>query len=52
MPGFFSLLLSFEAVDGERIYGLGQHAAFSWDPSYPAQLDQKGVEGKEEAQLC
>ena len=43
VPGFFSLGLSFEAVEGERIYGLGQHAAFSWDPNYPAQLDQKGV---------
>lgn len=43
VPGFFSLGLSFEAVDGERIYGLGQHAAFSWDPNFPAQLDQKGV---------
>eukprot|EP00329_Picozoa_sp_Boothbay-MS584-11_P006113 52143_4 len=43
LPGFFFLALSFEAVEGERIYGLGQHAAFSWDPDYPAQLDQKGV---------
>ena len=25
VPGFFSLDLSFEATDGERIYGLGQH---------------------------
>lgn len=43
VPGFFSLGLSFEAVEGERIYGLGQHAAFSWDPNFPVKLDQKGV---------
>jgi alpha-D-xyloside xylohydrolase len=43
VPGFFSLELSFEAVEGERIYGLGQHAAFSWDPNFPVQLDQKGL---------
>ena len=43
VPGFFSLGLSFEAVEGERIYGLGQHAAFGWDPNFPVQLDQKGV---------
>ena len=43
IPGFFSLELSFEAMEGERIYGLGQHAAFSWDPNFPVQLDQKGV---------
>ena len=33
VPGFLSLHLSFEAVEGERIYGLGQHAAFAWDKS-------------------
>ena len=43
VAGFFSLDLAFEAVEGERVYGLGQHAAFSWDPNFPAQLDQKGV---------
>ena len=45
VPGFLSLDLSFEAVEGERIYGLGQHAAFSWDHDFPinGQLDQKGV---------
>lgn len=43
--GFLSLDYSFEAVEGERIYGLGQHAAFSWDKNFPVngQLDQKGV---------
>jgi alpha-D-xyloside xylohydrolase len=45
LPGFFSLALSFEAAEGERIYGLGQHAAFAWDHNFPqnGQLDQKGV---------
>jgi hypothetical protein len=43
VAGFLALDLAFEAVEGERIYGLGQHAAFSWDPLYPAKLDQKGV---------
>jgi hypothetical protein len=45
VAGFLSLQLSFEAVEGERIYGLGQHAAFSWAKDFPAngQLDQKGV---------
>jgi hypothetical protein len=44
-PGFLSLDLAFEAVEGERIYGLGQHAAFSFDKNYPVngQLDQKGI---------
>ncbi len=37
IPGFFSLDLQFEAMDGERIYGLGQHKT--------GQLDNKGVEG-------
>ena len=43
--GFFSLALSFEAVEGERIYGLGQHAAFPWDNNFPqnGQLNQKGL---------
>lgn len=45
VPGFLSLDMVFEAVEGERIYGLGQHAAFSWDKDFPVngQLDQKGV---------
>lgn len=45
VPGFLSLDLAFEAAEGERIYGLGQHAAFSWDHDFPVngQLDQKGV---------
>jgi alpha-D-xyloside xylohydrolase len=45
VPGFLALDLSFEAVVGERIYGLGQHAAFSWDHDFPkdGRLDQKGV---------
>ena len=35
--------MAFEAVVGERIYGLGQHAAFPWDHDFPidGQLDQK-----------
>jgi alpha-D-xyloside xylohydrolase len=37
LPGFFSLDLSFEAVDGEQIYGLGQHKT--------GKLDNKGVKG-------
>jgi alpha-D-xyloside xylohydrolase len=37
MPGFFSLVLEFEAVEGERIYGLGQHKT--------GKLDNKGVKG-------
>ena len=45
VPGFLSLDMVFEAVPGERIYGLGQHAAFPWDTDFPinGQLDQKGV---------
>ena len=45
VPGFSSLLMAFEPVEGERIYGLGQHAAFPWDKDFPqnGQLDQKGV---------
>lgn len=36
-PGFLRLDLAFDAVPGERIYGLGQHKT--------GQLDNKGVEG-------
>ena len=45
VPGFLSLEMAFEAVEGEHIYGLGQHAAFSWAKDYPldGQLDQKGL---------
>ena len=45
VAGFLSLDLAFKAVPGERIYGLGQHAAFPWDKNYPpnGQLDNKGV---------
>ena len=45
VAGFLSLDMSFDAVDGERIYGLGQHAAFPWDHDFPVngQLDQKGI---------
>ena len=45
VAGFLSLDLAFEAVPGERIYGLGQHAAFPWDHDFPQNgvLDQKGV---------
>jgi len=45
VAGFYSLEIAFDAVEGERIYGLGQHAAFPWDPSFPTngQLNQKGV---------
>lgn len=45
VAGFDSLQMVFEAVQGERLYGLGQHAAFSWDKNYPknGQLDQKGL---------
>lgn len=45
VPGFLQLDFAFEAVDGERVYGLGQHAAFSWAKDFPkdGQLDQKGV---------
>ena len=45
VAGFYSLEMAFEAVAGERIYGLGQHAAFPWDHDFPidGQLDQKGV---------
>jgi hypothetical protein len=45
VAGFLSLEMAFAAVEGERIYGLGQHAAFSWDKNFPVngQLDQKGV---------
>ena len=35
LPGFLSLALDFEAVPGERIYGLGQHKT--------GQLDNKGL---------
>ena len=35
LPGFYSLDLDFAAVEGERIYGLGQHKH--------GQLDNKGV---------
>lgn len=43
--GFLSLDMFFKASVGERIYGLGQHAAFPWDKDFPinGQLDQKGV---------
>lgn len=37
MPGFYTLDLQFAAVDGERIYGLGQHKT--------GKLDNKGVKG-------
>ena len=42
---FLSLDMFFKASAGERIYGLGQHAAFPWDKDFPVngQLDQKGV---------
>ena len=45
VPGFLSLDMTFEAVKGERIYGLGQHAAFAWDKDWPinGQLNQKGL---------
>jgi alpha-D-xyloside xylohydrolase len=45
VPGFLSLDMAFKAVPGERIYGLGQHAAFAWDKNFPinGQLDQKNV---------
>ena len=45
VAGFDSLQMVFEAVEGERLYGLGQHAAFSWAKNYPknGQLDQKGL---------
>lgn len=45
VPGFFSLELAFQSVEDERIYGVGQHAAFPWQPDFPVngQLDQKGV---------
>eukprot|EP00040_Diaphanoeca_grandis_P034239 m.211742 g.211742 ORF g.211742 m.211742 type:complete len:742 (+) comp33109_c0_seq2:2296-4521(+) len=47
LPGFFSLDLAFYADETEEIYGLGQHASFSWDPlgSNNNQLNMKGVKG-------
>ena len=33
--GFLSLDIAFEAVAGEKIFGLGQHAAFPWDKDFP-----------------
>lgn len=47
VAGFSSLDLTFEAVQGERIYGLGQHAKLSWDKtgSSQGQLDNKNVSG-------
>jgi len=47
VPGFYSLDLEFAAVDGERIYGLGQHAKLPWDGNFPADgiLNMKGVQG-------
>jgi len=47
VPGFSTLDLSFEAVAGEKIYGLGQHAKLAWDKTGSAQgqLDNKGVRG-------
>ena len=43
VAGFYSLEMAIDAVEGERIYGFGQHAAFPWDPSFPTkgQLNQK-----------
>ena len=43
--GFSSLDMAFDPVADERIYGLGQHAAFPWDKNFPqnGQLNQKGV---------
>jgi len=45
VAGFYSLEMAIDAVEGERIYGLGQHAAFPWDPSFPTkgQLSPKVV---------
>ena len=45
LAGFSSLEIAFDAVEGERIYGLGQHAAFPCDPSFPTkgQLSPKVV---------
>jgi len=45
LPGFDSLAMVFNAVKGERMYGLGQHAAFDWDKTFPknGQLDQKNL---------
>ena len=47
VPGVMSLDLAFEAVDGERIFGLGQHAKLAWDHTGSAkgQLDNKGLSG-------
>ena len=43
---FYNLTTTFEAVVGERIYGLGQHAPFDWAEPYPklGQLDNKNLE--------
>lgn len=38
IPGFYSLDLAFNAVEGERIYGLGQHAKLPWDGNFPTDV--------------
>lgn len=43
-PGFSTLDLAFEPVEGERIYGLGQHAAFG-SGTGNGTVDNKGRKG-------